>query len=243
MMQSGQKLQRTTGQPMNEDQLSRLRNRLDRWRERLLTAETAFFVPKLRRLWHFLLNEPLLSPILEDLARNQTAAATADHAFAHANLDEASYIKGLGYLHERINELITSDSLAAFTYNLLLGAFRKHWDLWKVNHRTWVGYKGSTVGGYEVFKAEVLVPFFDYLDDRLDEQQALLGLLVRYKHRSEWFNRQALLTTAQNEEARKGIDKKRAEVEKVLKEDLYRYPHDQGIDFTIEPPCTCLPLP
>lgn len=40
---------------------------------------------------------------------------------------------------------------------------------------------------------------------------------------------------AKDEQARRGDGKKRAELEKVLKEDLYLYLHDQGIEFTIEP--------
>ena len=81
----------------------------------------------------------------------------------------------------------------------------------------------------------MISPLCEYLEERLDEQQAILGLLVRYKKRCEWFNKPALLRIAEDEEAKKGDTKKRAEVEKVLKEDLYRNLYDQGIEFTLNP--------
>jgi len=53
----------------------------------------------------------------------------------------------------------------------------------------------------------------------------MLALLIRYKHRSEWFHREQLWSLSQAE--RRG--------EKLLALDLYSYLYDQGIDFTIEP--------
>jgi len=66
---------------------------------------------------------------------------------------------------------------------------------------------------------------YDYIDEHLDDQRALLALLRRYKHRCEWFERERLYklweSDTQNGELR-------------LAEDLYAYLHDQGIDFTME---------
>jgi hypothetical protein len=66
---------------------------------------------------------------------------------------------------------------------------------------------------------------YDYIDEHLDDQRALLALLRRYKHRCEWFERERLYerwkSDTQNGELR-------------LAKDLYAYLHDQGIDFTME---------
>jgi len=68
-------------------------------------------------------------------------------------------------------------------------------------------------------------PFYEYVDEKLDDQRAMLALLMRYKHRSEWFHREKLWKYAK-------IDRG---AEKALALDLYSYLYDQGIDFMIEP--------
>lgn len=77
----------------------------------------------------------------------------------------------------------------------------------------------------ETVREVFIEPFYEYVDENLDDQRAMMVLLMRYKHRSEWFNRDRLYTLSQIE--RKG--------EKSLALDLYSYLYDQGIDFTIEP--------
>ena len=71
-----------------------------------------------------------------------------------------------------------------------------------------------------------LEPFYEYIDEHLDDQQAILYFLRRYKHRCEWFHADRL-RQAVEDETQKG--------EKTLALDLYEYLHDQGIDFHIEP--------
>lgn len=71
-----------------------------------------------------------------------------------------------------------------------------------------------------------LEPFYEYVDEQLDDQGATLSLLLRYKHRSEWFHREYLMKLT-SDEPRKA--------EKLLALDLYSYLHDQGINFNIEP--------
>ena len=75
-------------------------------------------------------------------------------------------------------------------------------------------------------REEFLQPFYQYIDEQLDDQRAMLALLLRYKHRSEWFHREALWKLSQ-------IERRRGESQLAM--DLYSYLYDQGIDFTIEP--------
>lgn len=77
----------------------------------------------------------------------------------------------------------------------------------------------------ECIREIFLEPFYEYVDEQLDDQRAMLALLIRYKHRSEWFKRDYLWKLSQTE--RRG--------EKELALNLYSYLFDQGIDFIIEP--------
>ena len=69
-----------------------------------------------------------------------------------------------------------------------------------------------------------LEPFYEYVDEQLDDRRAMLTQLTRYKHRSEWFHHHRLWELSQLP--------KFAERELAL--DLYSYLYEQGIDFNIE---------
>lgn len=71
-----------------------------------------------------------------------------------------------------------------------------------------------------------LEPFYDYLDEHLDDTGAILALLRRYKQRCEWFHRKRLLETFEDD-TRNG--------EKNLAYDAYEYLFDQGLELYIEP--------
>jgi hypothetical protein len=78
----------------------------------------------------------------------------------------------------------------------------------------------------DVARQIFLEPFYDYLDEHIDDQQAILYFLRRYKHRCEWFRAERL---------RKLIEEDTQNGERRLASDLYEYLHEQGIDFHIEP--------
>jgi len=86
------------------------------------------------------------------------------------------------------------------------------------------GKDGS--GGLDKVRQVFLEPFYEYVDEHIDDQQAILYFLRKYKHRSEWFQRERLHAIAADETGT---------AEKSLAFDLYEYLHDQGIDFSIEP--------
>ncbi len=72
------------------------------------------------------------------------------------------------------------------------------------------------------FRETFLEPFYEYLDDALDHQAAVLSLLVKYKRKVEWFERESLVALASSDE-------------RSLAKHLYAYLFDQGLDFHIEP--------
>jgi hypothetical protein len=76
-----------------------------------------------------------------------------------------------------------------------------------------------------VIRSVFLVPFYQYIDEQLDNQKVILNLLIRYKQRSEWFHREHLVSLMKNTKV----------AEKLLALNFYSYLHDHGIDFTIEP--------
>jgi hypothetical protein len=198
-------------------------------RDRLEAARSMFFLPQLRRLWQFLIDDSILAPILAELMAN-----VAGQRAARAIAENAPKLGTMKDPREPVDSLTEDDDFAAFACHLLHGVFQQGWDFEQIN-LLW-GVNPGNAGDYLTFKPQVIAPFCDYLDDRLDDQQAILGLPVRYKERCEWFNRENLLRIIEEEIAAKTAGKtRRAQVEDALKEDLYRYLHDQGIHFTIEP--------
>nr|WP_319510192.1 hypothetical protein [uncultured Draconibacterium sp.] len=76
------------------------------------------------------------------------------------------------------------------------------------------------------FHENIVEPFYEFIDEKIDDEKLLLSLLIRYKRRTEWFNRE-ILYSKWKEETTKG--------EKILALDLYSFLFDQGIEFSIEP--------
>ena len=74
----------------------------------------------------------------------------------------------------------------------------------------------------DAFRETYLEPFYEFLDESLDQHAAVLSLLLKYKKKVEWFERKQV-----SELAIRG--------ERVLAEHLYAFLFDQGLDFHIEP--------
>jgi hypothetical protein len=74
----------------------------------------------------------------------------------------------------------------------------------------------------EGFRDAYLEPFYEYLDEALDGQAAVLSLLLKYKRHVEWFER---------EEVRALV----AKGERTVAKHMYAYLFDQGLEFHIEP--------
>lgn len=74
----------------------------------------------------------------------------------------------------------------------------------------------------DAFRDAYLEPFYEFLDESLDQHVAVLSLLLKYKKKVEWFEREQVSALA-------------AKGERVLAEHLYAYLFDQGLDFHIEP--------
>lgn len=80
----------------------------------------------------------------------------------------------------------------------------------------------------EVFNAHFVEPFVRLIDDRLEEGNYLLDLLVRYRHDVGWFRREELADAA----GRTGSS------ETVLDKDLRRFLFEMGIDYPFSQPAS-----
>jgi hypothetical protein len=74
----------------------------------------------------------------------------------------------------------------------------------------------------DAFRDTYLEPFYEYLDECLDGQAAVLSLLLKYKRHVEWFGREQVAALA-------------AKGERQVAQHLYAYLFDQGLNFHIEP--------
>jgi hypothetical protein len=70
---------------------------------------------------------------------------------------------------------------------------------------------------------------YEFLDEGVDSRNAIMGLLIKYKQRSEWFHRTRLRALAHA-----GVERRRPG-EESLAVDLQEYVFDQGVEFSIEP--------
>jgi len=78
----------------------------------------------------------------------------------------------------------------------------------------------------DAFRHLYLEPFYEYVDEHLDDRNFILYCLERYKRICEWFERERLFQMW-SAETQRG--------EKLLALDLYRYLFEQGVEFHIEP--------
>src|SRR5262249_29661623 len=154
----------------------------------------------------------------------QRAASEAKHAGDHP---EPGVYPPLPVTNQFIDSIADDKDYASYAFNLLHGVVKGRWSL---DNICLVMFSGDPTGrfqmDYSTFHDQVIAHFCDFLEEMLDDQQALLGLLVRYKERSEWFTRENLLETIEQEKAAKAAGQtKRAAIEEALKGDLYRYLH------------------
>ncbi|MCK4334309.1 hypothetical protein KAX06_05950 [candidate division WOR-3 bacterium] len=116
--------------------------------------------------------------------------------------------------------------LVALSYLVLKGCIERSSKDSEINAGLIYSLENSLSNASDLFKSLFVEPLYDYLDEQLDDQRAILALLRKYKHKCEWFQRDKLFELWKNN-TQKG--------ERLLAMHLYEYLHDQGLDFSIEP--------
>src|SRR6266851_3948759 len=89
--------------------------------------------------------------------------------------------------------------------------------------------KGTLTDWLDTIRDVALDGLYEYLDEQVDSRNALMSVLLKYQHRSEWFRRKRLREVAAN-----GLENE-ATGERALAIDLQEYVFNQGIEFVIEP--------
>lgn len=93
-----------------------------------------------------------------------------------------------------------------------------------------IGFRYDHNSEYEkcldIFRDIFLDPFYEYIDEQLDDAGLIISLLFKFKQKCEWFNGERLFNAWSNA-TQTG--------EKTLAFSLYEYLHDQGLNFHIEP--------
>jgi len=196
---------------MNAEFIQNLRYKLQKRVRRLNSTGYQVFHFSLKQFWGFIKSYPIFVGILEDIEHRYTSMeAEAEKIVKHK--------RALAFSNELEN--------AAVSYFVLKKCVVSDSQMVEV-------FVGNTYGSetnyndlLEHFKSLFLEPLYEYLDEQLDDQRATLALLIRYKHKCEWFQREHLFHLWESDTTRG---------EKCLALHLYEYLHDQGLDFVIEP--------
>ena len=196
---------------MESQLVQNLRYKLQKRVRRLNSVDVKLLVPALRQFWIFFDGNETFSGIYDAvMATSSDADKTVDRIFQGEGLvgeteEEAAAVGGL-----ILRRLAMEVDARGYVLNLARA----------------YGFGSSLSEAIEGIRDVFLEPFYEYVDEQLDDQQAILALLRRYKHRSEWFHRDRLRTLA---------EKHQRKCEAHLALDLYSFLYDQGLDFHIEP--------
>jgi len=196
---------------MDPQVVQNLRCKLQKRIRRLNSTEGNLFIPALRQFFLFVDSNPtyygitqLLMTRFPDLS-NAVEGIFRGESLCGESEEEAAAI-GYSVLHRLADEASPAGSMFVLGQSLARNAPHK--------------------GRLDVIRDAFLEPFYEYVDEQLDDQRVILGLLLRYKHRCEWFHRSRLWDY---------VHSSSQQAEKLLTLDLFSYLHDQGIDFSIEP--------
>jgi hypothetical protein len=200
-----------------------LRNKIKTWRERLNTAGYPAFHGLLKQFSNFLGSNSTLVGVLDGLKCGRPAKAEIDWLFHFDSQFTPIPVycddeKGQAYLGYQVIKQcaewckgevqpLAVELEVARKYHPNPGLAALEWQL-------------------TFFKSFFIEPLCAYIEENLEINSVMLGLLLRYKHKCEWFGRERLDGLWKS-------DTKRAEW--LLKEDLYEYLHDNEIEFTIDP--------
>ena len=199
---------------MDTELIQALRYKLQSRVRRLNSTDYTLFHFSLKQFWRFLQKSTVIFGIIDDLKkRYPQMSEEIDPMFSKE-------IRKDGLLWD------DEDKQAAASIFIVERCINSDDQRVEVN----IGRRYSDEQNYnniiESFKGIFLETMYDYIDEKLDDQRLLLGLLKKYKQKCEWFQRDYLYNLCSNNTS-KG--------EKMLVNHLYKYLHDQGIQFSIEP--------
>ena len=187
-----------------------LRYELQRRVRRLNSVDARQFGQSLTQIWPFIRTNELFMGILEPVLRHRSdLQESADKLLKCDAVHGEDELETVGIAFYVLDKAVASGDPQDTAERVGLR----------------VGGRRDRVESIDAFRNIFVEPLYEYLDEQLDDQRAVCALLVKYKRRSEWFSRTELRAILQDS----------ARGERLLSMDLYRYLHDQGMEFHIEP--------
>lgn len=194
---------------MNNVLFDSVRARLARRIQAVRTAPISVFHAAFQRFWRSLHNDPVLAAILATFASCTDCATKAEEVIRSRvpvlGADEQEHVSLCYHVLTRCSASDDPDI---------------EWTIGYV-----YGHSSNKQQCLLSFNSAILAPLCDCLDSALDERRIILGLLLRYKQRCEWFRRNSIYTLWR-------ADPRRGEKHLALQ--VYEYLHDNGVNFTIE---------
>lgn len=193
-----------------------LRTNLQEWKNRLYRSTYQQLGHQLKFVFNNIENNKQLSSLISD----------AIESFPISDEDLNKYYKQLDSPGEEVRFESEADQ-ASYCYLILKFIFQKLGDYNLHRYNIIMGHD------FEERKSKIIEeyisPIIYYLHDRLDESNATIFLLEKYKRRTEWFTKHNILKLYNS--ALKGY-------EKIFEDDLRLFLFDQGINYPFSTPLT-----
>lgn len=199
---------------MDKDLTQALRFKLQKRYRRLCAVDVSIFQTTLVHFWKFIQSHSILADLVEDLRKR------------HPNLAEEFKVQvldrnGETRLYAADEEETSALGLVAIEHCLHTGNDYESATLGMI-----YGYSSDTATSVNGFIELFVEPFYEYLDEQIDDQRTILSTLKKFKRRSEWFKKEQLFRLHQGN-TKNG--------ENNLNFALYEFLFDQGIEFHLEP--------
>jgi len=196
-------------------ELRDLRYRLQQRRDAILKSDYQSVQANIHYLFSFINGNPLLKCISDELASHENAIPTPE-----------SWLNDTGARNRGSIPTFDSDVLFACFCQLMLNSLLQANDkgLGIINE---VSLKRHLADQVDDFNEKYLMPFHQYIDERIDDFNSTLYLLQKYKYACEWFERYRLYNQYKGNESRG---------EANLDKDLRRFLFLQGIEYPFSSP-------
>jgi hypothetical protein len=184
-----------------------LRYKLQKRFRRLQSAGLSDLTHELVRFWSFFDDEPTLMALANELVNKHP--------------DIPPYVEKIPSGNQVVGT--TESEHAAIGYHVLRTVSKT--EPRKMEFMSFAGLQGGVERSLDKFRAMYLEPFYEYVDEQLEDKNLVLSELVRFKHLAEWFRRKDLWERYENSKTG----------ERTLAYCIYEFLYEQGVNFQIEP--------
>jgi hypothetical protein len=192
-----------------------LRYELQVRKDRLFRVDCQALIDELKLFFEFLRTNPLLSGLLQELRTNMPDFKTAYDQMA---------------ARRRILWPTTENERVKLCLSFLEYCSSSNNQNEPFNIAYSVGFTGRTVvEGSHFFLEQFLMPFYEYLDQHIEEYSSVLYIIEKFKLRAQWFER-ARLFDLFNADPSRG--------EAVLDKQLREFLFDNGVEYPFSTPAS-----